>query len=987
MKYYVFVALFYLLFVIFKIYSKRDEDIARKKALSLFSMCAFCAGAIIIRLLIAYNTKGFETDINCFKAWSIRAFEKGFSGFYDASGAFFSDYPPGYIYVLYVTGFINHIFRLGDAAFTLLVKLPAIICDIITFVLIYCFSVKENNKIAAYFAPLFVLFNPAIINNSSNFGQIDSVFTLFILLAFIGYRDGKKIKATVFYAIALLIKPQALLFAPVILLCAADGGERPDYKGLLKSLLVGFCLLILGILPFINELNLLEIVAGKYFGTMGSYNYYTINAANIYMFFGKNWEAVLGAGILNIILIFAIVALVYLFFLKSGGKGRLVYCGFLMVFALFMFSTKMHERYLYPAIMLCFLSYILIKDKRLLLVCAFLSSIHYINVSAVLYDGRITGVLSVVLPILHLALFYFVFIISFDYADVKRLKRSDAPKKFSLKLYKIDFMRIDAVLIASVVLVYSALAFYALGNKNAPESFYFPERAGEEIVIDFKKPRNITSVSIYAGTGNDKFDIMCDENGIYKTAFIYEQNSVFRWIKSDINKNTRYIKIVCDGAESSLGEIVFFENGEPISKNEITIVKGGETAQNIFDEQEFLPQMSNYINGTYFDEVYHARTAYEYLNGIYPYETTHPPLGKALISVGIAIFGMNPFGWRVVPVLFGIFLLPLIYLFARKLFPGRKPAFLAMVLLSLDFMHFSQSRMGTIDVFVTFFVLAAYFFMICYINSDKHKWLYLFLSGICFGLGASVKWNFLYSGIGLAVIYFVYFLYNICKKPKAEKTGMLAETVLKGILCFVLVPCAIYVLSYFPMYRFAKDGGILKLIFDNQKQMLTYHSSLTATHPYESSVFQWVFNLRPVWYSYAELGNNKISTIAGFGNPVVWWSGIVAILYAVYSFVKNKNLVAGVLLAGYFSQLLPWFFIERSKFAYHYFPLTVFLILMIAFMAFNLSSCRKYVYYGIIIMSGICFVMFFPVISGVAVSNSYVLNVLTWFKSWVFSLG
>ena len=58
----------------------------------------------------------------------------------------------------------------------------------------------------------------------------------------------------------------------------------------------------------------------------------------------------------------------------------------------------------------------------------------------------------------------------------------------------------------------------------------------------------------------------------------------------------------------------------------------------------------------YFDEIYHGRTGYEMLHRMTAYETTHPPLGKDFIMLGIAIFGMTAFGWRCAGTLFGVML-------------------------------------------------------------------------------------------------------------------------------------------------------------------------------------------------------------------------------------------------------------------------------------------------------------------------------------------
>jgi Dolichyl-phosphate-mannose--protein O-mannosyl transferase len=72
-------------------------------------------------------------------------------------------------------------------------------------------------------------------------------------------------------------------------------------------------------------------------------------------------------------------------------------------------------------------------------------------------------------------------------------------------------------------------------------------------------------------------------------------------------------------------------------------------------------------NSTYFDEIYHARTAYEFLQGTVPYENSHPPLGKELMSVCVAVFGMTPFGWRLAGAIAGILMLPSMYLLGKQL--------------------------------------------------------------------------------------------------------------------------------------------------------------------------------------------------------------------------------------------------------------------------------------------------------------------------------
>lgn len=78
---------------------------------------------------------------------------------------------------------------------------------------------------------------------------------------------------------------------------------------------------------------------------------------------------------------------------------------------------------------------------------------------------------------------------------------------------------------------------------------------------------------------------------------------------------------------------------------------------------EAYPEYTTYEYRTMFDEVYHARTAYEMLHRLPIYENTHPPLGKYLMSLEIRIFGMTSFGWRIVCALMGTLMVPVCYAF------------------------------------------------------------------------------------------------------------------------------------------------------------------------------------------------------------------------------------------------------------------------------------------------------------------------------------
>ena len=193
---------------------------------------------------------------------------------------------------------------------------------------------------------------------------------------------------------------------------------------------------------------------------------------------------------------------------------------------------------------------------------------------------------------------------------------------------------------------------------------------------------------------------------------------------------------------------------------------------------------------------------------------------KILISVGIAIFGMNPFGWRIMGTLFGIAMLPFLYLLWKKMTGNTPAAALACFLFAFDFMHFTQTRIATIDVYITFFVIAMYYFMYSYCSmsfydTPLHKtFIPLGLCGVCMGLGIASKWTGVYAGCGLALLFFAHLLrryreYLYAKAHPGKSTnGIDHKYIVKNfpndtiktidfcLTFFVLIPAVIYLLSY-----------------------------------------------------------------------------------------------------------------------------------------------------------------------------------------------
>ena len=127
-----------------------------------------------------------------------------------------------------------------------------------------------------------------------------------------------------------------------------------------------------------------------------------------------------------------------------------------------------------------------------------------------------------------------------------------------------------------------------------------------------------------------------------------------------------------------------------------------------------------------------------------------------------------------------------------------------------------------------------------------------------------------------------------------------------------------------------------------------------------------------------------MSTIGAFVNPLLCWGGLLALPVLAYRAVRHDR-TALFILVGYLAQVLPWVFISRLTFEYHYFAATLFLVLALGYV-FDRLRRRGYlgIVYAFTAANGVLFALFYPVLTGVTVSRSYAWNVLKWLPDWPF---
>ncbi len=766
-----------------------EEGLKREKMLIAFLMVA----AVVLRLAIGYFHSGLEFDLNCFTSWSRTAYEGGPANLYDYSQYLerACDYPPGYLYVLYILGWIASLLHLeaGTPAMILLMKLPSIITDMILGVMIYRIARKHLKGQSALVLAALYLLNPAVILNSSAWGQVDGFFTLFLILCTYYAATKRLTWAALFYTIALLVKPQAIMFAPILLFpfihsfLGKDADRRKALKTLLISVGLSLVVFIALSLPFIiKQDSPLAFLYNQYVGTVGQYTYSTLNAFNFYALIGCNYLHMdaLPVTVLTVLAVVSVMVFVSYLYFKRRKYSSVFMVGAVLISWMYTLAPMMHERYLFPLLAFLVGAYVVHRDRRLLIALGLSSILHYLNTVMILsmYPSVLAGDAWVyIIAFGQVAMFFYIMYVALDIFAFRANKKPLAPEPLDnadgdihRRIFDapagIRTTRREMLVVAALTVIYAAIALINLGDTIAPATYWEP-KAYDSVSVELQSDEPVQRVYYYAGVGKGSLRLEGSEDGtswFLLTELEHNMGDMFKWLYEDVNADCRYVRVTALDAGQPIYEMAFLNGGQQPLPLTVTASTDGK-GESLFDEQSVVPLKPTYMNSMYFDEIYHARTAYEQLHDLSIYENTHPPLGKTLIALGVSLFGMTPFGWRIVGTVFGILMVPVFYALARAILKKHRYALFSTVLFTFDLMHFAQTRISTIDVYAVFFIMLMYLFMFKYMQLSynreplKKTLLPLALSGIIFGIGCASKWIVIYGGGGLALL-FLYTLYQ-----------------------------------------------------------------------------------------------------------------------------------------------------------------------------------------------------------------------------------
>ncbi len=358
-------------------------------------------GLLVRVVLAAIHGTAFEIDTGTFQAWSIRLADRGPWHFYAKD--YFSDYAPGYLYVLFIIGKLNAQFEFSKHTFEFIFKLPSIFADVGIAYLIYAFLERQPGKIRLGAAAIYLFFPPALLMGAI-WGQVDSLSVFFLMLSIYWISRDKPVEGAVAYVVGFIIKPQIIAALPFLAFWimrryppewAKPGGALipPVW---LKTAAAGFGVLLLLILPFfpdhpwdfVDQLKRAADVENYRVGSFWAYNFWGIQG----FFKPDNVDTCMksascgGAEFLGIeyrywgIALFAVNTVLIIYIMrKAEGDWALALGTALCLLAFYMFLTRMHERYMFPALVPFLAACILARNPTLWAMFIVLGVMQFLN--------------------------------------------------------------------------------------------------------------------------------------------------------------------------------------------------------------------------------------------------------------------------------------------------------------------------------------------------------------------------------------------------------------------------------------------------------------------------------------------------------------------------------------------------------------------------------------------------------------------------------
>jgi dolichyl-phosphate-mannose--protein O-mannosyl transferase len=406
---------------------------------------------------------------------------------------------------------------------------------------------------------------------------------------------------------------------------------------------------------------------------------------------------------------------------------------------------------------------------------------------------------------------------------------------------------------------------------------------------------------------------------------------------------------------------------------------------------------------------------------------------------------VNPFSFRWLTAFCGALIPLAISGIAYQLTRKQSLAIVAGILAMTEGYFIIESRFALINIFLVLFGLIASYSVLAGLGSiGSWRSFWLTIAGISLGCSVAVKWSGLwfmfgiFSTIALSWLllltraiqltnsnvvpsiknwrawynWFGYCLQNIRQSVAPLVFFHFSTISIGGILLYlIIIPIITYTLLWIPHLPLNQGMGFI------ERNIWIFSSHLVSSpdgHPNCSRWHQWLFATAPVGYYLRHYEVNtpqeNITIMQGYGNPVVWWMSTIVIillsLFVIYKLIitlcKNRSSsgldygihasVITYIAINYWANLVPWMFVKRCIFQYHYLPAYSFAILALAWVVDALLTQPHKIYRPsacLFILAALIALQFWlPIFLGLPMSAQDYEKRLwlpSWHEGWIFT--
>ncbi len=389
---------------------------------------------------------------------------------------------------------------------------------------------------------------------------------------------------------------------------------------------------------------------------------------------------------------------------------------------------------------------------------------------------------------------------------------------------------------------------------------------------------------------------------------------------------------------------------------------------------------------TMFDEIHYLPAARRLIDLTKRLNPEHPLLAKEFLALSMRFVGDTPFGWRLPSALLGTIGL---YASMRAMWwasLSRAATLMFGLLLATNFIWFVLSRIAMLDM--TMASMMALGFWQGTLAWRRGKRLHLALCGVFLGLSLGAKWN----GAPLLVLPGLLFAWDrwfaLSGRRKAFLTArnvgpIPGVSLLEAAVWLGLVPLVIYFATFAPAFFYKVQPLTLSGLIPWQGYMLKLQDSVVKPHLYMSRWWQWVLNIRPIWFFYEKWDGAQRGVLM-IGNPVTMLAGLPALLLCAWAGVMRRDRLRGGVVVLYVMALVFWALNGKPvQFYYHYALASVFLMAALALvLAQWWERRRRWPGALVVVLSGMMFIGFYPILSAGALAGKSSFQVYTWLRSW-----